>query len=192
MRIALTAGNLNMTGVKMDRIILMLLLAIVSNVVSATAQKVSTKESYQESYCLKYGMAEDTVDVETIFEEMDASPFPYSMVEFWTAPVCRAPQKLDSKVPMIFNTAENVHQAENFPKAIREYLLEVKHDSATWLKIINSKSSDGLTFLDYMYYSINHNMYTIQETKDAAQRIVNYICKNGGLYSKYKDDVKCQ
>jgi hypothetical protein len=28
-------------------------------------------------------------------------------------------------------------------------------------------------------------------TLDAAQRIVQYLCQNGGVYSKYKDTVKC-
>jgi SAM-dependent MidA family methyltransferase len=136
-------------------------------------------------------MAEDTVDVDTIFEEIDASPYANSMEEFWTAPVCDAPQKLDSKVPMIFNTADKVIDAENFPQAVKEYLLEVKKDSTTWLKIINSKSSDGYTFLDYMQYNIAKGNYSLQSTIGAAHRVVQYLCQNGGIYCKYKDTVKC-
>jgi hypothetical protein len=156
-----------------------------------SAQKVTPKASYQQGFCDKYQMAEDTVDVDTIFEDIDASPYASAMEEFWTAPVCDAPQKLSSKVPIIFNTAHNVTQAENFPQAVREYLLEVKKDTTTWLKIINSKSSDGYTFLDFMQYNISYENYRLQESKDAAQRIVQYLCQNGGVYSKYKDTVKC-
>jgi hypothetical protein len=149
------------------------------------------KEDYQQSYCTKFEIAEDVVDVGTIFEEIDASPYADSMVEFWTAPACDAPQKLDSKVPMIFNTADKVLDSENFPIEVREYLLEVKKDTTTWLKIINSKSSDGYTFLDYMQYNIAKGNYSLQSTIDAAHRIVQYLCQNGGVYSKYKDTVKC-
>ena len=38
------------------------------------AEKASLKEDYQLQFCMKYEMAQDTVDEETIFEEMEAIP----------------------------------------------------------------------------------------------------------------------
>jgi hypothetical protein len=158
---------------------------------AGTEEKVDSKESYQEQFCNLFEMAEDVFDVETIFEKIDASPYADSMVEFWTAPVCRPAVRLQSRVPMIFNTAIHAYQAEKFPKGVREYLLEVKKDTTTWLKIINSKSTDGFTFLDYMQYNISIGNYPTKETNDAAHRIVQYLCQHGGVYSIYKDTVKC-
>lgn len=154
--------------------------------------KVDSKESYQKGYCNNFDSAEDSVDVESIFEDIDASPYANLMVEFWTAPACRSHVKQDVKIPMIFNTANRAAQGEDFPKTVREYLLEVKKDTSTWLKIINAKTTDGLTFLDYMQFNITNGSYSTKTTQEAAKRIVLYLCNNGGVYSKYKDTVKCQ
>jgi len=174
---------------------LLLLLASLApyaeNSYAESSGKVGSKESYQRTFCDKFEMAQDTVDVETIFEDMDASPYASHWLEFWTTPACTANNKLDSKVPMIFNTANDPVFNEQFPQAVRDYLLEVMNDKTSWSQIINTKSSDGLTFLDYMHYNISIGNYLLPQTKDAASRIVRYLCQHGGVYSKYKDTVKC-
>jgi hypothetical protein len=173
------------------RLVTLLMVGVIFNYAGGSYAGSGDKEDYQQSYCTKFEIAEDVADVETIFEEIDDSPYADSMIEFWTAPACRALQKLSSKVPVIFNTADKVLDSENFPKGVREYLLEVKKDTTTWPKIINSKSTDGFTFLDYMQYNIAKSYYSQQDEKDAAQRIVQYLCQHGGVYSIYKDTVKC-
>lgn len=156
-----------------------------------SAKETSSKESYQQAYCDKYQLAQDTVDVETMFEDMDGSPYKSSINEFWTTPSCHAPLKNDTTVPIIFNTASNPVKNEFFPKTVHDYFVDDKKDSATWLKAINSKTSDGLTFLDFLQYNIERGYYSVESSKEAALRIVAYICKNGGVYSKYKDSAKC-
>jgi len=171
---------------------LLILITTLGTAGSGYAGEVSSKEVFQKVFCQDFEAAQDTVDVETLFEKIDASPYASHWQEFWTAPACHASVKTDSLVPIIFNTARMVAQAENYPKAVREYLLEVKQvDETAWLRMINTKSSDGLTFLDYMRHCITHNVYSLQDSKDAAQRVVNYLCQHGGVYSKYKDTVKC-
>ncbi len=158
---------------------------------AAAADKIASQESDQFMYCNKFEGAQDTVDVESIIEEIETSRYAEKFLEFWTTPACRAPTKNDANVPMLFNTATDVIRSEKFPKTVREYLREVRGDATSWPKIINAKSEDGFTFLDFMYYNINGGQYSMQESKDAAARIVDYLCKNGGVYSKYKDKAKC-
>jgi hypothetical protein len=153
--------------------------------------KVWSKIVYQHVFCDKFSGAKDTVDVETIFEDMDTCPYPNSTAEFWTTPECSSTANINTKVPIIFNTAEDVISNEDYPKTVREYLLEVKKDTAMFTKIINAKSTDGLTFLDYLQFNISINRYSTQDSMDAAKRIIQYLCKYGGVYSKYKDTVKC-
>ena len=74
---------------------------------------------------------------------------------------------------------------------VHEYFVDDKKDTETWLKAINTKTSDGLTFLDFLQYNIKRGFYSVQKAEDAAIRVVSYICKNGGVYSKYKATTKC-
>lgn len=155
------------------------------------AAKVSSKESHQQAYCNDYQMAQDTIDIETMFEDMEASPYAKNLNEFWTTPACHAPMKNDIKVPIIFNTATDVFKSEKFPEAVHDYFLEEKKDLKTWLALINTKTSDGLTFLDFLQYNISKERYSSKASSEAANRIVKYLCENGGVYSKYKDSAKC-
>lgn len=155
------------------------------------AAKVSSKDDLQYVYCKEFEQAQDTVDVETILEKMEKSPYAKNLNEFWTTPACKAPRKLDTKVPIIFNTATDVFKSEKFPETVHDYFLEEKKDLKTWLALINTKTSDGLTFLDYLQYNISKGNYSSKESSEAANRIVKYLCENGGVYSKYKDSVKC-
>ncbi len=66
------------------------------------AIEFSSKKSYQEAFCDKFQMAQDTVDVETIFDDMKASPYASSTNEFWTTAACHAPLKNDTPVPHYF------------------------------------------------------------------------------------------
>jgi len=153
--------------------------------------KIRTMESYQWVACKDFEMAQDTVDVETILEELDASPYASRSIEFWTTPACNAVYNTESKVPMIFNTATDVVRSEKFPMTVKEYLLEVKNDKTSWPQIINTKSTDGLTFLDYLQLGKSRGKYSTPSTIAAADRIIKYLCQHGGVYSKYKNSVKC-
>ncbi len=164
-------------------------LASLSSKLSTT--ETSSKDSYQQAFCNQFEMAQDTVDVETMFEDMEGSPYKSSVNEFWTTPACRAPLKNDTPVPIAFNTASNPAKSEFFPKTIHDYFVDEKKDPQTWIKAINTKTSDGLTFLDFLQYNIQRGFYSVKSDKDAALRVVSYICKNGGIYSKYKDTAKC-
>lgn len=158
---------------------------------STSAKKVSSKKSYQQAFCDKFEMAQDTVDVETLMEEMEASPYPESFNEFWTTPACHAPRKNDTEVPVIFNTASDPVRSENFPETVHDYFIENRKDRKTWLQAINTTTSDGYTFLDYLQYNVERGNYSLKRAQEAANKIITYVCRHGGVYSKYKNTVNC-
>ncbi len=158
----------------------------------AGERAVSPKSDYQESFCMQYEMAQDTVDVETIMEKIEACPYSSSFNEFWITPACHAPRKNDTNVPIIFNTATDVYRMVDFPKTIYEYFVEERKDPKLWLLAINTKTSDGYTFLDYLHYNFLRGNYASGPLTDAANRIIAYVCAHGGEYSKYKDSKSCQ
>lgn len=153
--------------------------------------KISQKDGFQLRFCMQFEQAQDTVDVETMIEDMENSPYASDITEFWTTSACHAPSKNDVNVPIIYNTASNPVKNELFPKVVHDYFLNDKKDMQSWLRAINSTTSDGYTFLDFIQYNILRGNYSLKKTSDAAQRIVTYLCKNGGVYSKYKDSAKC-
>lgn len=151
-------------------------------------QSTSLKDSDLLGFCFQYQAAQDTVDVETLLEkmEMEAPRYASSMKELWTTPACRAPLKFDTPVPILFNTANNAPKNEKFPKVVHDYFVDDKKDPQTWLKAINTTTSDGLTFLDFMHYNLARGHYdSVKASKDAALRIVRYLCGTGGVYSKF-------
>ena len=127
---------------------------------------------------------------------MLSSPYPESFKEFWTTPACLGGTKQDTKVPIIFNTANSVVRAQYFPKQIHDYFFKKYPDPAEagdlWLKTINTQTSDGYTFLDYMQRQIDIGNYPTEETMTAARRIVSYLCSNGGVYNYYNKTNSCQ
>jgi hypothetical protein len=158
---------------------------------NASAEKVNEKMDYQGSYCLRFEQAEDDVDIETMFEQMEASPYASRLVDFWTTPACHAPTKNDTDVPILFNTATDVYKSEKFPAAIHDYLVNEKKQPEAWLKAINTKTTDGYTFLDLMQYNLARGYYSSKESRESASKVVKYLCQNGGVYSKYKDTAEC-
>lgn len=158
---------------------------------SGAGEKVSSKESHQQAYCNDFQMAQDTVDIESIFEDMEKSPYAKDLIEFWTTPACKAPKKLDTKVPIIFNTATDVFKSEKFPEAVYDYFESEKKQPEVWLRVINTKTSDGYTFLDFMQYNIAKGNYSSNASMGAALRIVSFLCQHGGVHSKYRDTARC-
>jgi hypothetical protein len=155
------------------------------------AGQVSSKESYQQSVCHKYELAQDKVDVKNIFKYVESSPYASNQLDFWTNPACQLSSKNDTPGTIIFNTANNTVKNENFPKVVHDILVDKKHSPETWLKAINTTTSDGYTFLDYIQYKYNNGDYDRSEYNEAAKRIITYVCQNGGVYSKFKESAKC-
>jgi len=42
-----------------------------------------------------------------------------------------------------------------------------------------------------MHYNIERGFYSVKIDRDAALRVVAWLCKNGGVYAKYKDAARC-
>lgn len=167
------------------------MMSIAAEAEEVRSVRTSSKESYQQGFCNKFEAAQDTVDVENIFEDIDSSPYKSSLEEFWTTPACLVSLRTTAKGTILFNTASNTVKNENFPQVVHDFLIEEKNRPDIWLKAINSTTSDGYTFLDYLQYTIARDYYKGNGTRDAALRIISYLCKNGGMYSKYKETEKC-
>lgn len=166
-------------------------LASTSSLVITKANKIDSKESYQYVYCEKYQMCEDKYDLKELIKEVEATPYSDSIIEFWTKPACSARKKTDMLVPILYNSVNDVYRTEKFPSVVYDYFVNKKKDPQSWLKAINTKTSEGFTFLDFLQFNIDRNNYSTPETMDAALRIVSYLCKNGGVYSKYESSKKC-
>lgn len=156
--------------------------------------KVDSKEGYQIAFCMDYERAQDEYDIEDLFTNMEKSPYPESFKDFWTTPACLGGTKQSTKVPIIFNTATSVVRDQDYPEQIHDYFFE-KYKSPSeanelWLKTINTTTSDGYTFLDYLQFNMDD--YTTDASKKAVSNIVSYLCKNGGVYNKYKGKNSCQ
>lgn len=155
------------------------------------SSQISSKKFFQKAACDRFEMAQDTVDIESIFEDTENSSYAKYLNEFWTTPACVAYFKNDTPAPIIFNTASNTPKNENFPRAVHDYFVEEKHSPEIWLKTINTTTSDGYTFLDYLQYNFDRGNYKEKDSREAALRIISFLCKNGGVYSKYKQTSKC-
>lgn len=143
---------------------------------------------------MKYEVCQDEYDLEDLFKYIEDSSYKERFNDFWTTPTCYSGTKNDSKVPVIFNTATSVVRSKYFPEQIHDYLLERNenspHPEETWLKAINTPTSDGFTFLDYMKITLDRDYYSTPKTREAALYIIRYLCKTGGVYLKYKNVAK--
>jgi hypothetical protein len=167
-------------------------LVIISENSRAVADdKEHKREDLQGAYCMRYEMAQDNYDVKQIIKDGESSQFSGEVTSFWTTPACNAPTKTDTKVPILFNTVTDVYRSENFPKIVHDYFFKKLNNPEAWLKAINTLSTDGQTFLDFLKYSLDRGNFASKESTEAALRVTNYLCQNGGVYSKYKESSKC-
>lgn len=157
----------------------------------AGEKKIGSKDTYQYLYCEKFQGAREPIDVEFLLEEANEGPYKDSFNDFWVGHNCTASMLNTMKAPVIYNTANNPIKNVNFPQTIHEFLVEERKDPEAWLKMINTPTSEGHTFLDYLKFNFDNKNYQLKKTQDAANRIIEYICKNGGVYSKYKETAKC-
>ena len=154
-------------------------------------EEMQARRRFQTRFCDMFELAEDTTDIKLLIAEVENCPYAKDFNEFWTKPACVAHTRSDEMVPIIYNTVTDVYKSEKFPIKIHDYLLNKRHDEATWLKMINTPTADGYTFLDFLQYNVARGKYNTDETAGAASRIVGYLCANGGVYSKYKDTAQC-
>ncbi len=155
-------------------------------------EEFSEKElNYLEGLCMDYNMAQNGYDVIKIFKEIEASPYAADLNKLWTSQGCPSSINTTMKVPFIYNTAYDAGRMEEFPHEIYKYFVKKKHDPNTWMKLINTPTKDGFTFLDYIQFNISKNQYSTKDTMDAALRIVKYLCEHDGVYSKYKNTNQC-
>jgi len=60
-----------------------------------------------------------------------------------------------------------------------------------WTKAINVKNKRGQTYLDYMYMLSRNDHYLGPDEIVCAKKLIEFACRTGGEFSKYKDETKC-
>lgn len=135
---------------------------------------------YIATYCMKYEQIEKNA-LNTMIREMVKSPYPVD--DYFQEKACKPQRSGDRKSPIIHLTAEAPCSRVEYPEIIHKYYTVKRNSSDIWLKIVNSKNSKEETFLDYIEYLDNKNMYNTVETKKCMNQLIAFACKNGAIYS---------
>ena len=114
----------------------------------------------------------------------------YAVEDFFKHAACQSENmKFGVSSPLIHYTAESPCTKGGFPATIKKFFIK-KNDPNTWNKIINSKNSMDQTYLDYIEYLTRQDYYSDDEIKSCRNQIIAFACKEGAVYSYYKDK-KC-
>jgi len=153
-----------------------------SNSVRAEAQTVS---DYIDMDCKRYILTEKNL-LTKIFVELKNSSF--TPEEFFQVAACH-PRKVNGgvKSPILHLTAEAPCTRIEYPKII--YNFYKKENPTLWEKIVNSKNTNGETYLDFIETLDDQEEFNTDSTKECAKKLIEFACKTGGKYSKY--DKKC-
>ncbi len=74
-------------------------------------------------------------------------------------------------------------------QAIQSYFTE-QGKPEFFKKVINAKNTTGYTTLDYVQYMNDTGVYS-KQYESGINIFIQYLCNNGGEYSKYKSTRKC-
>ncbi len=156
----------------------------VAMAVGQTEKPEYSFESYQTLYCLKYAQIQKNFLTQMI---RDIQETKYPVDDFFLKAGCD-PQKVGGlKSPMIHLTVEAPCARVDFPEIIYKYYTIKRKEPKLWLEVINSKNSNGETYLDYIDKLIQKNSFYNDDSKACVSQLVDFACKTGGLYSKTKN-----
>lgn len=153
-----------------------------------------TKRCYEMEMCNKFYLAKDRWDVEEMFEMIPTMPEHNKVDDYFFMIECSPEnynQTIGIKAPMIHLIVDNVIRRHGYLEAIYE-MYDLNGEGAKLTQILNLKSTEDETFLDYLYYARKKWRTAIgEDTKKAYEKIFKYACEKGGEFSKYKGSVSC-
>jgi hypothetical protein len=142
---------------------------------------------YIGTLCIKYTQIIANELGQTI---RDLKETPYPVEDYLQKAECKPEQVGGIKSPVIHLTAEAPCGRIEFPEIIHKYYTVKRKEPALWLKVINSKNTDGETYLDYIEKVRDHNLYNTTEAKECVNQLIRFACKTGAVYSKVKN-ISC-
>ena len=162
--------------------------------VSDYVKGCKSEECYKRSMCNKFYLAKDRWDIEEMFDLIPTMPA-YNKVDDYFFMVECSPegynQNIGIKAPMIHLIVDQIGKRHEFLEAIFD-MYDLTGEGAKLTQILNLKSTENETFLDYLFYRMNKRRTSIgAETIKFTEKVFKYACEKGAEFSKYKDRVKC-
>lgn len=109
-----------------------------------------------------------------------------NQTSLWTTPVCEPQYLALTRSPVFHLLVENPTDNMKFIVELKSFFKD--RFSNEWVKVINGKSSEGHTALDYIEAMKRGRHYLPTEAQD-VEKLTRMLCDDGAVYSLY--DVKC-
>lgn len=162
--------------------------------VKSYVEGCKTQECYRKSMCNKFFLAKDRWDIEEMFDLIPTMS-EYNKVDDYFNMVECSPihynQNIGIKAPMIHLIVDEPSKRQEFLEAIFDSY-DLNGEGAKLTKILNIKSTENETFLDYLYYARKKNRTSLTDgSKKAFDKIFKYACDKGAEFSKFKSEANC-
>lgn len=149
---------------------------------------------YKMVMCNKFYLAKDRWDVEEMFDLIPTMP-EFNKVDNYFFMIECSPkgynQNIGIKAPMIHLIADMPEKRHDYLEAIFD-MYEYAGEGAKLTQILNLKSTENETFLDYLFYERKKfGPGMPQASEKAYEKVFKYACEKGGEFSKYKGSVSC-
>lgn len=153
------------------------------------------EECFKRSMCTKFHLAKDKWDIEEMFDLIPTMPQFNKVDDYFNMIECspiQYNQNIGIKAPMIHLIVDEPVKRQDFLETIFDSY-ELSGDGAKLTKILNLKSTENETFLDYLYFTRKKNRTAYTEpSKKALENIFKYACEKGAEFSKYKSEANCK
>lgn len=145
-------------------------------------------EDYQMGFCMQYTQIND--NKLTLYVQDLESATPYYIDDYLQRTGCKIDGYNGSvRAPLLHRGADDIMGSINYLQYFYKYYSKKRKDPSLFVKAINAKNTNGETFLDYVEHEMKRGKYATQAAVDAANRIIEFACSVGAVYSKY--DKKC-
>jgi hypothetical protein len=139
-------------------------------------------ESDASLYCKRYVKIEKN-ELNQMIRDMKETGYPVD--DYFLTAACDPEYAGGVKVPMIQLTAEAPCTRVEYPQIIHKYYIVKRKEPKIWLEVINTKNTEGDTYLDYIEVLRDKNLYNTPEGQECMNNLISFACKTGGVYSKY-------
>jgi len=149
---------------------------------------------YTMVMCNKFYLAKDRLDIEEMFEMIPTMAEYNKVDDFFFMVECSPKgynQNIGIKAPMIHLIVDNVIKRHDYLETIFE-MYDYNGEASKFKQILNLKSTENETFLDYLYYVRKQDRISIGDsTRKSYEKIFKYACDKGAELNKYKAELVC-
>jgi hypothetical protein len=134
--------------------------------------------------CMKYTQIEKTEVNQMIRDLKDTG---YAVDDYFLGVECNTDNFAKTKTPILQLAAEAPCGRVEYTEIVHKYYAVKRKDPAMWQQIINTKNTNGETYLDYIEHLLRKNVYSTDESKACVAKLVSFACSTGAVYSKYPE-----